>query len=171
MEKATTRNEIVAKAYEDYHKFIVTYIDRRINNHEDAEDLTQELFIRLLNYSQLICEDTLKSFLFTMAHNMLTDYYRHHARQPQMSTYTYDVMNKPSQVTPLEELYAVNLEEIEAKLIKKLSPKCRKVYYMSRFQEKRIDEMATELDISPRTIERQQYLGRAEIRKKLRAII
>jgi RNA polymerase sigma factor (sigma-70 family) len=171
METQNPRNETVTMAFQQYHTSVLAFVERRINNHEEAEDMVQDLYSRLLNYDQLICRDTLKSLLFTMAHNMVTDHFRHNARRPVVSSYTYDIITKETPTTPMDELQAEDIKNIENNFMNDLSPKCRRVYMMTRFEEKSIDEIASELNLSRRTVERQQYLSRMEIREKMRKII
>jgi RNA polymerase sigma-70 factor (ECF subfamily) len=171
MEKNHTRNEAVSIAYKQYHLSLIGFVFSRIGNQEEAEDIIQDLYVRLLNYDQLLCMETIKSLLFTMAQNMITDHFRHKSKTPHVDSYTYDVMTKVMPITPVDQLQVDNLLEIESAFVSKLTPKCRKVYMMTRFEEKSIDEIAFELNLSRRTIERQQYLSRIEIREKMRRII
>mgnify|MGYP003426174247 FL=1 len=171
MEKNHSRNEEVAIAYEQHRQSLITFVCSRIGNHEEAEDMIQDLYVRLLNYDQLLCMGTIKSLLFTMAQNMITDHYRHNARTPHVDSFTYDIVTKIMPTTPFDELQTNDILDMESAFVTKLTPKRRKVYMMTRFEEKSIDEIASELHLCRRTIERQQYLGRIEIREKMRNII
>ncbi len=51
------------------------YVKKRINNKEDAEDLTQEVFYKL-SKSNKEGVDNIKSWVYTIAKNTITDYYR-----------------------------------------------------------------------------------------------
>ena len=54
---------------------ISQFVKKRINSIEDAEDLTQEVFLRL-SKSDTGNIKSLKSWLYTIASNVITDYYR-----------------------------------------------------------------------------------------------
>lgn len=54
---------------------IALFVKKRINNKEDAEDLTQEVFLRL-SKSDTDKIRNLKSWLYTITQNTITDYYR-----------------------------------------------------------------------------------------------
>ena len=51
----------ITKCYTEYGSFIKNYISYRIPHKYEAEDLTQEVFIRLLDYKQFINPETIKS--------------------------------------------------------------------------------------------------------------
>mgnify|MGYP000040245488 CR=1 FL=1 len=57
----------ITKCYTEYGSFIKNYISYRIPHKYEAEDLTQEVFIRLLDYKQFINPETIKPFLLTIA--------------------------------------------------------------------------------------------------------
>ena len=54
---------------------IALFIKKRVNDISDAEDLTQEVFLRL-SKSDINKVENLKSWLYTIAQNTITDYYR-----------------------------------------------------------------------------------------------
>ena len=68
-----TSDNIITRSYEEYYQVILTYITYRITHRYEAEDLTQDVFIRLLDYKQMLRPDTVKYFLFTIARNIVTD--------------------------------------------------------------------------------------------------
>lgn len=56
---------------------LLLYVKKRISNNEDAEDITQEVFYKL-SKSNSDGVDNLKSWVYTIAKNTITDYYRKH---------------------------------------------------------------------------------------------
>ena len=70
-DNSTKTAQLVASAYEEYFDKVYRYIYFKINNREEAEDLAQDVFVRLMNYNQIICTDTIKFFIFTIARNLL----------------------------------------------------------------------------------------------------
>lgn len=54
---------------------LLGYVKKRVRNQEDAEDLTQDVFLKL-SKSNSDGVDNLKSWLYTIAKNTITDYYR-----------------------------------------------------------------------------------------------
>lgn len=54
---------------------LLGYVKKRVRNQEDAEDLTQDVFLKL-SKSNKDGIDNLKSWVYTIAKNTITDYYR-----------------------------------------------------------------------------------------------
>ena len=51
MENPTmTSTQLVADSYTSYHRSVYLYIYYRINSKEEAEDLSQDVFLRLMDY-------------------------------------------------------------------------------------------------------------------------
>ena len=70
-------SELVAR----YQVPILRYLQRRINSTEDAEDVAQEVFLRV--YQKLDSYDSnrpFRSWLFTIAHRLSVNHYRRFAR-------------------------------------------------------------------------------------------
>ncbi len=114
MEKTSNTSKcIITCAYNEYHSIILSYITYRINyNRCDAEDLTQDVFLRLLDYKKMLHEDTVKSFLFTIARNVVTDYLRRYYKKQEITTYIYDHAVNCSNETE-QSLYAKELLSLE----------------------------------------------------------
>ena len=61
---------------------LTRFFRHRVSSAEDAEDLTQEVFLRAHNAeAQLRDDERFESWLFSIARNALTDFYRRNARE------------------------------------------------------------------------------------------
>ena len=64
MENVTDRSQsIIVDSYIEYYSRVVDFITYRINNRCEAEDLAQDVFVRLMEYKQILCEATVKHFI------------------------------------------------------------------------------------------------------------
>lgn len=57
------------------YKPLFLYVRKRINNLEDAEDITQDVFYKL-SKSNIETIDNVKSWIYSIAKNTITDFYR-----------------------------------------------------------------------------------------------
>ncbi|WP_176489027.1 RNA polymerase sigma factor [Rhizorhabdus dicambivorans] len=151
---------------EQFHTPLKTYFERRARTPEDAEDLTQEVFVRLLHRSGADEIDNVASFIFVTAANLLKDYYRSHARRGQMqSTEGLDFVSlapNPAQQAEGKAEIGVLLKAIQA-----LPPKCRAVFVMHRFDELRHTEIARRLGISVSMVEKHIAAAIRQLRETL----
>ncbi len=69
-------NNNIQELYEKYFSAVYKYFCKKTNQ-DDAEDLTQQTFVKLITY--ISCIDKIrspKSLVFTVAKSVLSDYYR-----------------------------------------------------------------------------------------------
>lgn len=70
--------ESLAEAHDAYYPAIFRYVAFRVGNHQVAEDLTSEVFARLLNAvrDRNAPQNTLRGWLYRVASNVVADYHR-----------------------------------------------------------------------------------------------
>lgn len=156
--------QLVADSYRSHHRSLYLYIYYKVGNKEEAEDLAQDVFLRLMDYKQMICEDTVKHFIFAIARNLVYDYLRHYYRKQEVTSYLYDHAVTSTNRTE-SEVIADDLEACEKHKLRQLPPQRRTIYAMSRFQDKSVSDISTELNLSHRTVENHLRIGRREIRE------
>jgi RNA polymerase sigma-70 factor (ECF subfamily) len=72
----------IAAIHNEFHSILNNYIVKRVNNRDDAQDLLQEVFIKIHgNLSGVDKKENLKSWLFTITKNTIIDYYRKNAQK------------------------------------------------------------------------------------------
>src|SRR5688572_22913740 len=77
----------VAGIYKTFRSEILGYIKSKIRSREDAEDILQNVFIKIsANLDKLAGEDVkLKSWIFTITRNAIIDYYRINANKKKVA--------------------------------------------------------------------------------------
>lgn len=162
--------DIVNKAYRKYRDQVCSYILYKINNVQDAEDLTQDVFVRLLEHCQTIRLETAQNMIYTIAKNLVIDYLRRLYYKQEAIDY---FMNSYSEISNYTEdcISAKDLAEQENHRISLLPPQRQKIYSLVRFEEKSIQEIALMMDLSPRTVENHLLLSRKEIRSYIKQCI
>ena len=72
--------QLVADSYKSYHRSVYLYIYYKIDKSEEAKDLSHDVFLRLMDYKQMLRPDTVKYFIFAICRNLVTDYLRRYIR-------------------------------------------------------------------------------------------
>ena len=165
-----TSDNIITNSYKEYYQVILTYITYRITHRYEAEDLTQDVFIRLLDYKQMLRPDTVKYFLFTIARNIVTDYIRRYYKKQEIDSYMYDFAVTSSNETE-ETIIADDLASVEQRQLSTFPEQRRIVYALSRYEGKISAEIAEEMQLSRRTVENHLFIGRREMREFFRKCI
>ena len=68
--------EIIEAYYRSHQEELLTYTSSRLNNSVLAEDIVQDVFLKLLCNPQPIMECTLPALALTIARHLINDYYR-----------------------------------------------------------------------------------------------
>src|SRR5688500_17983214 len=70
--------EALAQIHQTYHPAILRYINYRISDHDTAEDLTSEVFTRLMMAlgGKNTPQHTLRGWLFVVASRVVSNYFR-----------------------------------------------------------------------------------------------
>ncbi|WP_321332406.1 sigma-70 family RNA polymerase sigma factor [uncultured Bacteroides sp.] len=161
---------VVARSYEEYYQIILKYITYRINHKYEAEDLVQDVFMRLLDYEQMLREDTVKYFLFTIARNIVTDYIRRYYKKQEVTSYMYDISITVTNETE-ENLIARDILSLERSHLQTFPTQRKIIYSLSRFDNETTDEISEKMNLSRRTIENHLLLGRKCMRAYIRKCI
>jgi RNA polymerase sigma-70 factor (ECF subfamily) len=159
-----------AQLYEENFDRIYRYIFLRLGNQAEAEDLSQEVFVKALEAigSYKWRNLPFASWLFRIAHNQMVDHIRKQARMKE-SALDDDSMTSISEANPAS--VAEQGLEIERLLdsVDKLSPAQREVISLRFGAELSIAEVARVLGKSPGTVKALQYNGIVALRKMLLA--
>lgn len=166
----TSSIHLIEDSYKNYQRSVFLYIYYKIGNKEEAEDLVQDVFVRLMDYQQMLRVDTIKHFIFTISRNLLYDYFRHHYKRLEVTSYIYDQRETCTNETE-EEVIARDLLLLEKKKVAQLSLQRRKVYMMTRFENKTLPEVSRILNLSSRTVENHLFASRKMVREYMRQCI
>lgn len=67
----------LAVIYSEFHQVLLGFIKSKVNNHQDAEDILQNVFIKVAgNIKGLQQKEKLQSWIYSIARNAIIDYYR-----------------------------------------------------------------------------------------------
>ncbi len=159
-----------AQLYEENFDRIYRYILLRLGNQAEAEDLSQEVFVKALEAigSYKWRNLPFASWLFRIAHNQIVDHMRKQTKVKEAAL-DDDNMTSPGEANPA--LIAEKELEIEELVdgVKKLSPAQREVISLRFGAELSIAEAARVLGKSPGTVKALQYNGIVALRKMLLA--
>ncbi len=161
---------LIERSYVELFDKVLRYINSRVNNVWDAENLTQDVWVRLLSYPRELSADTVTQFIFTVARNLVNDYLRRLCSEREWQDETVSGMESAVAPSPESEVAARDLERFELIRVECLPQQRRIIYMMSRYEEKTPADIAAELSLSFRTVENHLRLGRRDVREYIAAI-
>ena len=153
--------------YDIHFDKIYRYIYFRVKNQPEAEDLTQEVFIKALKNigSYKLGKTPFAAWLFRIAHNQVIDYARKAVRQrtsPLEEAAT--VIGSDDPVVTTEQRWEIAELNVA---IAELSPAQQEVISLRFIAELAISDVAKILGKSEGTIKALQFNGTASLRKLL----
>ncbi len=163
-----TSKDIIADSYQKYRGGLLCYIYYRIGDYEVAQDLTQDAFVRLLTYEMKLDANTMKSFLFTIASNLVIDYLRHSYMKREKLSYLYDETDPCASAGADSALNVHEALTVYQHGKETLTPRTRKVYEMSFEQNLSITEISERLEITYNTVECHLFMARKQVRAYVR---
>lgn len=140
--------------FNQYYSGLVVYANQFLNSTENSEDVVNDIFASLWEMRQSLDPELyIKGYLFTSVRNRCLNYIEHLRVQTE---YQKQILDKGDIGGSFTWDYFVEseLSEIIEKALDKLPPQRKKVFKMNRFENKTATQIAEELNISPRTVEK-----------------
>lgn len=158
--------------YEQWGGYIYNFTCKTLFNKSLAEDITQELFLRLWEHRAQIDEErNFQAWLFTVARNLV---YKE-GRRMLLNSAFIDVVQKegPRAGGGNTTDDMVNLSftsEYIAQLIEQMPPARKRIYILNKQDGLSVREIAQRLNLSEKTIETQLYHANLFMRSRFRNI-
>ena len=156
--------------FRQYSKPLFYYAVKFVDD-EVAKDVVQDIFLKLWSDRSIIVRQSLNSLLFTMVRNScLQQLEKQKVRNNYIET-TKLILQKEELLFYTEEQSSLIEQELEDKLneaLNSLPVRCKQVFLMSRFENKRNREIGEELNISVKAVEKQITKALAIIRVEMK---
>lgn len=167
---ATSKGDEQAFEFLFLHYFprIKGFINGILQNEEEAEDLSQDIFVSIWQNKNKLKEiENINAYLYRIAKNTV---FRHIERSLLFKDYQQQQTESASLSSTKnynieDELYAQELEFLISVAVEKMPPQRKLIYNMSRIEGLSNDEIAVHLSISKRTVENHLTLALSDIRK------
>ena len=161
------RDAAITLLFRDYHTLVYSCMYRLVLRADVADDLTQELFLRILEGRRTVhTNGPLGSYLRRMAINAAIDHLRKH--QPEKATDALESHIAATGTSADAGLHESDLNQALHSAIARLPERCATVFVLSRFEALSYAEIAEQLGISRNTVENQMVKALRLLRTALR---
>jgi RNA polymerase sigma-70 factor (ECF subfamily) len=141
---------------------LLAYFSKRVQSRSEAEDLTQEVFVRLLHHPDRHGGQTVEAYVFTIAANLLRDRAKSVSGSYDRTSQNVDLLVETNQYSPglIEdrdpERVLVGKEAIEDVLaaLGELGERTRDVFILARLEAMQHREIADMFGISVSSVEK-----------------
>lgn len=149
----TLGNADLGLLYRAHHSWLQGWLSRRIGCRENAADLAQDTFIRLLKSRQSSPLREPRAYLSSIARGLMIDQYR---RRELERAYLESIASLPQQEVPSEESRLMILDALERidRMLDSLKPRVRQAFLFAQLDGLTCTQIAEKLGVSRATVER-----------------
>jgi RNA polymerase sigma factor (sigma-70 family) len=152
----TKIRDALLAAFSEHQDSLKRFLTRRLGNVTLAEDLAQETWLRAARIREQSGGaddvDNPRAYLFRIAANLALDHQRHVNRGVEIAAGPdlYDIADR----RPTPETVALHRSEFARllRVVEGLTPRCREVFILAKFEEMTYAEVAETLGISRNTV-------------------
>jgi RNA polymerase sigma factor (sigma-70 family) len=140
---------LVRDIYDKHNVNLRAFVARRLNGSGDSEDVTQEVWLRLVRHQKINGHEPSFGFLCTIASNVIIDFYRKgQVRQTDAHLpLNEDAVPSPAQ-SPEYDMRSKEGVEVITRAFKSLNEKSRQAMILHRFRGLTYEKIGKEMGIS-----------------------
>jgi RNA polymerase sigma factor (sigma-70 family) len=157
-EDGESRSAVVERLFREHNEALLRFLRGRVGSHNEAREIAQEAYVRLLSLDQPGAVSYLRAFLFKTAANIAIDRRRRNHTFDKVAggqLFTELAENR----TPERQLSGEQTLRHLGMLIEGMPPKCRQAFVMNQIQGLDAATIATQLGVSDSMV--RKYVVRA----------
>lgn len=165
---AESRAELVARLFREHNQALISLLTLRLRSVQDAREVAQEAYVRLLQLDRPDAASLLRSYLFRIAQNLAIDRLRQrNVRHRSAAAVEAELFEQLSvQDDPERRTLASEALVFISKCLEELPPACQRAFWLHRVQGASVAEIAADLGVTERMV--RHHLGRALVYCQLR---
>lgn len=171
---SSNRDEIISveqfeQLFLDHYEYLCKKTYAFTNDPDAAKDIVQDVFLRIWRQrTHISMHENFKAYLHRSCINQALNYIKFFKRKTERETrYLEEAQKKTTAPEAENQLIADEVSNQINQCINDLSPVCREVFLLSRYEQMSYKEIAANLNISVNTVEK--HIGKAL--KSLRACL
>ena len=158
-------SNLIETYYRDHRDELLAFVSSRLGGAVEAEDIVQNVFLRLLTTDKMITEITLPALTYTIARNLISDYYRLRNTYEEFEHY---IKRSSDDYSSMESVIsAKELTELLERGLARIPENFREIYRMHIYGGMKVGEISQTLGEGYKSVEHR--LGAA--RKALRSFL
>ena len=169
MKTICTDFSVIADYYRRHYEEVRLFVAKRLMQHsEEAEDIVQNVFLRLMTMDRMITPVTLPCLVYTTARNLICDYWRHHRYINDYEHYIKTHCLESTYSDPMSVYSVAETQKILERGIARLTAKQQRVYRLHIYQGMKVSEISKVLELNYKSVEHRLGDARKEVRAFMR---
>ncbi|HEY9131026.1 MAG TPA: sigma-70 family RNA polymerase sigma factor [Dyella sp.] len=148
---AAAHRERIRALYLEHHRALVAFLHGRLSSAADAQEVAQEVYVKLLALEDVSHIESPKAFLFRMAANLSSDYQR---KRGVRAAVPADPHTDDWHGTPIPEQHASALQQwtLVQEALRELPEKTRRAFVMHVIEGRDFSVVAQTMKLSERMV-------------------
>jgi RNA polymerase sigma-70 factor (ECF subfamily) len=160
--------EIYKQCFDEYFEKLYIYVFTIVKDNAEAKDIVQSAFVKLWEKRMEVNLSTsAQSYLYTSVYRLALNSVRNRKIREKHHARIISIDNKQESNSTEEKETRVKIHQA----IDGLPPRCKEVFWKSRFEGMKYAAIATELNISIKTVESQMGKALKILREQLADLI
>ena len=172
MTESEVSKKLVTDFYSQHADEVKSFVAKRLGYSHESEDLVQNIFLTLLESDKMISPVTLPCLIYTMARNMISDYWRHHSSVSEYEHYiktTYSIYTERAEIRSVYS--SIELNDILERGIARLTDRQRHIYRMNVIDGMQVSEISERLQENYKSVENRLGAARKVVRQYVRKML
>ena len=147
----------VSELFREHNRMLVGYLRSRLGSEQEAKEVAQEAYVRLLQLQEPGTPSLLRAYLFKTAANLAIDRLRHRSvryRVEEQPEFVEQLTTSGAADDPAEKLLESELADQLLGYLQELPTTCQQVFNLHRFEGVSQHEVAVRVGISERMVRR-----------------
>jgi len=155
---AAGRAQLVSRLFQEHNRALVSFLTARLHCEQEARDVAQEAYVRLLQLEEPGAVSFLKAYLFRIASNLAVDRLRQRAVHGRVLSQDLFAELTDPLTTERHVLAEQELEQIGTRL-EQLPESCRVAFVRHVLMDRPVKDIAREMGLTERMI--RYHIARA----------
>lgn len=154
--------------FDHYYKSLGSYVYRLTESLEAAEDIVQEVFIKIwMKRATLVSINSFSDYLFILSKHQTLNHLRKQANYTLRFKPLDEGLEKDIRVEESDESFE-EFRLLVEQAIGNLPQQQMKIYQLSKFDRLKYEEIAVQLNLSPETVKKHMYLASKAIKAHIK---
>jgi RNA polymerase sigma factor (sigma-70 family) len=161
------RSALLTRLFEEHNQELIGFLCTRLRSEQDAKEVAQEAYARLLRLDQPGAVSLLRAYLFKTAANLAIDRLRH--RSTGAAVHKMLEPQSGGVLGPSAEELAANSQEASLVVgyLSELPERCREAFLLYRVYEMGLQEVATKMGVTDRMVRYYVLQAMSHVRARL----
>ena len=160
------RDQAMTALFREHNRALINFLAARLQNEDEAREVAQEAYVRLLQLHEPVATSFLRWYLFKIAKDLAVDRHRQRATRSRLDrlegSQEIEAFSSPTEcsVMAADELATLRVA------LSELPPRCQESFLLHRFDGLSTVEIAQRLQLSDRMV--RKHIKRALVYCRLR---